>query len=70
MKKMLFLGAFAVLGLASCKKDYTCECSLNVMGQTTTATYTYTNVKKKDAQSACDANNSTVTGATVTCNLK
>ena len=27
MKKLLF-AAFAVLGLASCKKDYTCQCKI------------------------------------------
>lgn len=50
MKKVLF-AAVAVLALASCKKDYSCECEYNG------AKYTYQlkDVKKKDASSACDA---------------
>jgi hypothetical protein len=26
MKKVVLVGVVAILGLASCKKDYTCEC--------------------------------------------
>ena len=26
MKKIILVGALALLGLSSCKKDYTCEC--------------------------------------------
>lgn len=55
MKKFIAIAALGVLTLASCKKDYTCEC---------TATNTFYNAstvikdaKKKDAQSTCDANN-------------
>lgn len=39
----------------SCKKDYTCECNYDDgAGTTASASYTYTNVKKKDAESACE----------------
>lgn len=31
MKKIILVGAIALLGLASCKKDYTCECKLHVI---------------------------------------
>ena len=67
MKKVLFLGAFALFGLASCKKDYTCECKITFMGQTTTSTTTI-NAKKKDAQTTCENGTNAATG--VTCALK
>jgi len=34
MKKVLFIAAIGSLSLASCKKDYTCECTNNVFGIT------------------------------------
>lgn len=52
MKKVLLLavaGVF-VLGMSSCKKDYTCTC--DVSGQK--YTYELKDVKKKDAKNACD----------------
>ena len=53
MKKLLILavvGCFA-LGLTSCKKDYTCSCT--IAGTTTKSEIK--DAKKKDAQDACDA---------------
>lgn len=49
--KKVFFAAVAVLALASCKKDYTCECTYSG------ASYKYDlkNVKKSDAKKACDA---------------
>lgn len=55
MKKLLAISALVVLTLASCKKDYTCEC-------TATDTFYNTNTaiidaRKKDAQGECDTKN-------------
>ncbi len=47
----LIAGAVFVLSLASCKKDYDCECT--VAGQTSTTTFE--DSKKSDAEDACDA---------------
>ncbi|MFN5786868.1 MAG: hypothetical protein ACK457_12955 [Flavobacteriia bacterium] len=69
MKKVFFLGAFAVLGLASCKKDYTCECTTTGGGTTITQSTTV-NGTKKDAKAACENGSSTVLGITTTCTIK
>jgi hypothetical protein len=55
MKKiLLFAGALAlVLAFSSCKKDYTCECTYEVAGTTTSAEYTFHDTKK-GAKDACD----------------
>ena len=58
MKKIIGVAAFAVVGmiaLSSCKKDYTCECVVTILGQTATSSTVLENVKKKDAESACDS---------------
>jgi hypothetical protein len=74
MKKSIFLVAsVAMLALASCKKDYTCECSTtNPLG--TTSSSLSINDTKKNAEEACDALNATVTNMgitqTTTCTLK
>ena len=36
MKKTLFISAVALLSLSSCKKDYTCECTIPFFGAGTT----------------------------------
>jgi hypothetical protein len=80
MKKVLFFGVVALLGLSSCKKNYTCECiqTIDLMGQKTNQTIT-TPIKdtKANATDACKAlslstNTSSSYGGTVTmnCNLK
>jgi hypothetical protein len=74
MKKVLFLGVFAMLGLASCKKVYTCECSPtlvgNLFGLTATSTTTI-NAKKKDAKKICESSSVSADGITsVACKLK
>ncbi len=54
MKKIIVFGAFAVLGvvaLSSCKKDYTCTCTINGSSASTT----YKDVKKKDAEASCES---------------
>lgn len=52
MKKLMMIaivgGAFA---LTSCKKDYTCSCTIS--GQA--VNYEWKDIKKADAEEACDA---------------
>ncbi|MBN9292682.1 MAG: hypothetical protein J0G96_01735 [Flavobacteriia bacterium] len=50
MKKVLFVAAVAVLGLSSCKKDWTCSCT-GTSGSANVATYS--NTTKKLATDAC-----------------
>ena len=55
MKKYIAISAFAVLGvvaLSSCKKDWTCSCTIN---GTTGSAATYKDTKKSDAKASCDA---------------
>jgi hypothetical protein len=49
MKKVMF-AAIAVMMLASCKKDWTCECS--DYGETTS--YVINNRTKRDAKKQCE----------------
>ena len=58
MKKIILVGAVALLGLASCKKDYTCECTMDLLGVKTTSSTTL-NATKSDATEACEAGNTT-----------
>ena len=58
MKKIILVGAVALLGLASCKKDYTCECTMDLYGVKTTSSTTL-NATKSDATEACEAGNTT-----------
>jgi hypothetical protein len=58
MKKITFLAIVAVAAtLGSCKKDYSCECTVPASGSTPAQTYTYElkDVKKKDAKDACNS---------------
>ena len=50
MKKLLVIAVIAIVGLASCKKDYNCSCT--ILGQTTVSEFK--DVSKDDAQQACD----------------
>ena len=55
MKKVL--GLFAVVAMLSataCKKDYTCTCTWD-FGGAQEQSYEFTDVKKDDAESSCDA---------------
>lgn len=63
MKKVLF-AAVAVLALASCKKDWTCECTSSVVGNLPAVTLK--DMSKKDAEKACEGNNTAI----ATCKLK
>lgn len=69
MKKIIIVSALAVFALASCKKDYTCECTSTV-GSETTTTSTTLNGKKKDVEAACTAGNSTLALSNAKCEIK
>ena len=53
MKKLftLFAAAAMIVSFSSCKKDYTCTCTVD--GDT--YTYPLKDVKKKDANAACES---------------
>jgi hypothetical protein len=54
MKKFtLAIAAFGLISLASCKKDYTCTCT-DPADPTSNQNFTFKDVKKKDAKTACD----------------
>ncbi|HYV94440.1 MAG TPA: hypothetical protein VE978_21890 [Chitinophagales bacterium] len=52
---------FAALILSSCKKDYTCHCTVTDVSVDTTISYTgdtiFTDSKKSDAKDRCNAFN-------------
>ncbi len=56
MKKVLLVAVAGMFVLASCKKDYTCECVVTFLGPAETTSVVLKDVKKKDAIKACDAN--------------
>lgn len=68
MKKTI-LSAVAVafvLTFTSCKKDYTCSCKGTLISQD----YPLEDVKKKDAEDACNSLSATWTLAGGSCSLK
>ena len=55
-KSTLLIGAAVVaLGFASCKKEYTCECTATVAGIATTADTLLTDMSKDEAKTLCDS---------------
>jgi hypothetical protein len=67
MKKVLLLAIVATcFGMTSCKKDYTCECTIG--GQTLSEKIT--NSKKSDAKTACDTYSKNIIQSGGTCSLK
>lgn len=68
-KNVLLVVAIASLALASCKKDYTCECTATGNGSTVTASTTIKDTKKK-AKDACDGKASSSAGVTTSCAIK
>ena len=72
MKKVIIaLGCVAFFGLASCKKDYTCTCTIPnpLGGGDITQTYEYEDSKKGDAEDACDAQDQAAQVAGGSCEL-
>lgn len=62
----------ALMGMTSCKKDYTCTCVKDVAGVSSTTTHDLENQNYNDAYEACerfesDANNGGI--GTTNCNL-
>jgi hypothetical protein len=72
MKKVLLVAAVA-FAFASCKKDYTCECTTTTAGISVTASTTVKDTKKK-ATDACEkgTTSSSVAGisSSTTCKIK
>lgn len=72
MKKLMMLVAVATFALAatSCTKDYTCSCS--AAGLLPAQDYPYSDVKKADAEDACDVVQTSrkLADAAATCELK
>ena len=54
MKKVLFIAAVAGLSLVSCKKDYTCECTVTSNGQSVSGSGATGKMSKKDAEAKCN----------------
>lgn len=68
MKKvLLFVAVVGTIGMTSCKKDYTCECTYEILGETETHSFEIENAKKSDAEDACTY---TVSGSSASCELK
>lgn len=73
MKKIAFVAlAIFALTFTSCKRDWTCTCTATGGGVTSSASTTI-NATKKDAEDACNAQQTTVSGTvsvTATCELE
>lgn len=69
MKSILICG-LAIVGmtLVSCNKDWKCDCSYELLGETIEETHEFNNMTKDDAESNCTLN---VPGVeTFECNLE
>lgn len=56
MKKLLFVAAVAVFALSSCTKDYTCDCTVEFLGVSSTSSTDFNDLNKSeadDAEAAC-----------------
>lgn len=69
MKKALLIAAVAGFVFTSCKKDYTCECTVTTGGISATSSSTI-NGKKDDVKTACESANATTTVAGITSSTK
>jgi hypothetical protein len=80
MKKgLIIVAALGLLAVVSCKKDHTCNCTFTSSGGafgdlSISADTVYTDMKKKDAITACDLNDASYNdgseNTTVECELK
>ncbi len=70
MKKLLlFVAVVTAFSFASCRKDYTCQCTTtytNGSPTTTDNTYRFKTTKRR-AQTICDTNESSSSYSTTTC---
>ncbi len=72
MKKVYMMLAVCAFALASCKKNYTCECSFTNSTDpsfNTSVSYTF-EAKKSDAESVCGNYVATAGGTGWSCKLK
>ena len=70
MKKVYMMLAVCAFALASCKKEYTCDCTYSdSLGGSGSISYTF-EAKKSDAETLCDDYSVTAGGAGWSCNLK
>ncbi len=72
MKNLLLISGFLILSLASCKKDYVCECTITdkdevIPDQIKTVTY---NGKKDDVEGTCTAMSKKEDNIITTCIVK
>lgn len=65
MKKLFVIMVVGTFVLTSCKKDWTCECTLNGTALPST---TIEDMKKADAEKECTGGS--LAGYTLSCNLK
>lgn len=72
MKKLtLLLLATSAITITSCKKTYTCQCTVTSQTGTFTGSETYsTKMKKADAEQKCSSGNVSANGVTASCTLK
>jgi hypothetical protein len=64
MRKMMMIAAVAGLFMASCKKDYTCACTVTSTWPgypNTTSSGSTGKMKKKDAEAKCNEGDQTTT---------
>ena len=66
MKKVILFGAFALLTLASCKKDWTCTCTVGNESYSDIIQYK----TKSDAKAECDSGDGYLLGVPVECELQ
>ncbi|HIP35838.1 MAG TPA: hypothetical protein EYG85_03195 [Crocinitomix sp.] len=66
MKKgFIIVAAMGLFVAVSCKKNHTCRCTYTTSGLTITADTVFTDMKKKDAETDCEAMSvSATTGGT------
>ncbi len=69
MKKVFVLGTLALIGLSSCKKDWTCTCEVNSFGITVSGSSTIENATRSDAKEACDEGDYVTSVATSECSI-
>ncbi|GAA4462103.1 hypothetical protein GCM10023093_08010 [Nemorincola caseinilytica] len=72
MKKLfpLMVVAVAASMFTSCKKDYTCTCTITTGSTTVTQPYALGKQSKSDAKDACDKMSATYTTALSTASCK
>lgn len=74
MKKIVTIVAMALFGalvLPSCKKEYTCSCTVTpVGGVATTVEGKTSKLSKKDAKAQCDAGDFSNAAGTSECEIK